>query len=100
MLESPPEDQWQCKGQCEGQSMTNLLGISGSLRRSSFNTALIRAAAARMPPEATLEVRTLHGIPLYDGDVDALMGASPGGFGTILSQTGWLPVLRRTRGAS
>jgi len=132
-----------------------LIGISGSLRRGSFNTALLRAAAGLVPQgTAELEVRTLHGIPLYDGDVEAaqgipasvaalkeavaaadgvvlvtpeynngipgvfknaidwlsrppadikrvfgakpfaLMGASPGNFGTVLSQSAWLPVLR------
>src|SRR5207247_9794240 len=134
--------------------MANLIGISGSLRRSSFNTALLRAAAASMPDGFALEVRTLHGIPLYDGDVEAtsgvpaaaadlkeaiarsdgvilatpeynnsipgvfkngidwlsrppadikrvfggrpvgVMGASPGQFGTVVSQVAWLPVLR------
>jgi len=134
--------------------MTTLLGLSGSLRRGSFNTALLRAAASLMPQDATLTLKTVHGIPLYDGDVEtqagipasvvalkeafvasqgvllatpeynngipgvfknaidwlsrppddikrifsdkpiALIGASPGGFGTILSQAAWLPVLR------
>jgi NAD(P)H-dependent FMN reductase len=134
--------------------MTTLLGISGSLRKASFNTALLRTAATLLPPESTLDIRTLHGIPLYDADVEAehgipatvtalkeafasadgvliatpeynnsmpgvfknaidwlsrppadlkrvfadrrvaLLGASPGGFGTILSQAAWLPVLR------
>jgi NAD(P)H-dependent FMN reductase len=133
--------------------MTRLLGISGSLRRGSYNSALLRAATKLMPPEATLEVASIRGIPLYDYDVEvqgmpaivttlkeaivaadgvllvtpeynnsipgvfknaidwlsrpspdikrvfggrpfALIGASPGGFGTVLSQTSWLPVLR------
>jgi chromate reductase, NAD(P)H dehydrogenase (quinone) len=133
--------------------MLKLLGISGSLRRGSYNSALLRAAVRLMPPEATLEVASIRGIPLYDGDVEAqgipaavsqlkeavvaaagvllvtpeynnsipgvfkntidwlsrpnsdakrvfggkpfaLIGASPGGFGTILSQAAWLPVLR------
>ena len=137
--------------------MTRILGISGSLRGGSFNTALLRAAQARMPDSVELDIATLHGIPLYDGDAEtregvpaavnelkerivasdgvvlatpeynngipgvfknaidwlsrppsdaarvfsdrafAVMGASPGGFGTILSQTGWLPVLRTLR---
>ena len=133
--------------------MTKLLGISGSLRRGSHNSALLRAATRLMPPEATLEVASIRGIPLYDYDVEAqglpatvtqlkeaiigadgvllitpeynngipgvfknaidwlsrpssdikrvfggrpfaLIGASPGQFGTTLSQAAWLPVLR------
>jgi chromate reductase, NAD(P)H dehydrogenase (quinone) len=31
---------------------------------------------------------------VFGGKPVALMGASPGGFGTILSQNAWLPVLR------
>jgi NAD(P)H-dependent FMN reductase len=135
-------------------SVMKLLGISGSLRRGSFNTLLLQAAAQLLPAEVSLDIQTLHGIPLYDADLEsadgippavtqlkeliaaadgvllatpeynngipgvfknaidwasrppadarrvfagrafALMGASPGGFGTILSQNAWLPVLR------
>lgn len=131
--------------------MTRILALSGSLRAGSFNTALARAAQAHAPEGVTVEVATLHGIPLYDADVEksrdipaavealraqiiahdglllvtpeynngvpgvfkngidwlsrtprdlfagrpvALIGASPGGFGTLLSQTHWLPVLK------
>ena len=133
--------------------MTRVLGISGSLRRGSYNSALLRAAVKLMPAHSTLEVASIRGIPLYDGDVEAqgipatvtqlkeaivsadgvllvtpeynngipgvfknvidwcsrpsadikrvfggrpfaLIGASPGHYGTVLSQAGWLPVLR------
>jgi len=134
--------------------MTKIVGISGSLRAGSFNSALLRAAVGAMPAGATLEVGTIKGIPLYNGDVEAaeglpatvvalkeqivaadglllvtpeynnsipgvfknaidwlsrppedsarvfggrpvaVTGASPGGFGTLLSQTAWLPVLK------
>lgn len=133
--------------------MTRILGLSGSLRRHSFNSGLLRAAANAMPDGAVLEIGSIAGIPLYDGDVEAegippavmtlkdqvagadglllvspeynnsipgvfknaidwlsrpssdiarifrgkpvaLIGASPGNFGTILSQAAWLPILR------
>lgn len=137
--------------------MTRILGISGSLRKGSLNTALLRAAQELAAPELTLELATLHGIPLYDGDLEdaeglpkavadlkerivaadgvilatpeynnsmpgvfknavdwlsrpgddiprvfhdrpfAVIGATPGGFGTILAQNAWLPVLRTLR---
>ena len=48
-----------------------VLGISGSLRKASFNTGLLRAAQeiASEPVEITLfDIRDL---PFYDGDVEA-----------------------------
>lgn len=54
--------------------MSTILGISGSLRKGSLNTSLLRAAAELAPQGTTIEVVTLHGIPLYDGDVEAESG--------------------------
>lgn len=54
--------------------MTAIIGIAGSLRAGSFNAALLRAAAERMPDGASLDVTTIHGIPLYDADVEARDG--------------------------
>ena len=137
--------------------MVSILGISGSLRAGSFNTALLRAAQEVAGAGVRLDAATLHGIPLYDGDAEAaqglppavqalkdrvracdglllvtpeynngipgvfkntidwlsrppadipavfggrpvaVIGASPGGFGTILAQDAWWPVLRTLR---
>lgn len=134
--------------------MTVVIGLSGSLRRQSYNSGLLRAASGPMPPGSTLEIMPIAGVPLYDADVEAadgipgavaalkdavagadglllatpeynngipgvaknaidwmsrppadvgrvfggrkvaVVGASPGGFGTILAQAAWLPVLR------
>ncbi len=49
-----------------------VLGISGSLRRGSLNSALLRAAAERLPAGAELvEFERLREVPPYDEDVDA-----------------------------
>lgn len=134
--------------------MTRIVGISGSLRRASYNAGLLRAARAAAPEGVEIEVGSIADFPLYNGDVEAaeglpaavaalkdaiaaadglllvtpeynngvpgvfknaidwlsrpasdiprvfggkpvgLIGASPGGFGTILAQNGWLPILR------
>jgi len=48
-----------------------VLGISGSLRRDSLNSALLRAAAERLPAGAELvEFQHLREIPLYDEDLE------------------------------
>lgn len=134
--------------------MIKIIGISGSLRRGSYNSALLRAAAELAPDDCDVKVESIAGIPLYDGDEEAangvpaavarlkdaiaasngllivtpeynnsipgvaknaidwlsrppadiarvfrnrpvaVAGASPGAFGTMLSQNAWLPVLR------
>lgn len=134
--------------------MTKILGISGSLRKGSFNTMLLKQAARAVPQGVEFITGTIEGIPLYNGDVEdaaglppaaqalktqvlecdglllatpeynnslpgvlknaidwltrppadvprvfggravALIGASPGNFGTVLAQQAWLPVLR------
>lgn len=51
--------------------MVRILGISGSLRRGSHNTALLRAAADALPPGVELEIyEGLREVPPYDADVD------------------------------
>src|SRR6266508_3306754 len=48
-----------------------LLGVSGSLRRGSFNTALLRCAQAMMPAGVSLTLHDIRDIPLFDADVEA-----------------------------
>ncbi len=132
--------------------MKTILGLSGSLRRASFNAGLLRAAAELASDGTRIEIGTIRDVPLYNGDVEekdgtptavktllsqlgaadalllvtpeynngipgvfknaidwmsrgeglamfagkpvALIGVSPGGFGTILAQNHWLPILR------
>jgi chromate reductase len=47
-----------------------ILGLSGSLRRHSHSTAVLRTLAEVMAPTAAVEVFSLAGIPLYDQDKD------------------------------
>jgi NAD(P)H-dependent FMN reductase len=54
--------------------MISLVGISGSTRRASFNSALLRAAAAAMPAGAQLRIESIAAIPLYNGDEEAAHG--------------------------
>jgi len=131
--------------------LSRILSFSGSLRKASFNTALINTAKQLCPD--IIEIGDIQEIPLYDGDLEsagmpetvrqlqqqlaeadglllaspeynnsipgvlkntvdwlsrpsdeirhvfrdkavAVMGASPGGWGTLLAQNAWLPVFR------
>jgi len=131
-----------------------IIALSGSLRRASYNTALLRAAIRKAPPEVRVEHASIEEIPLYNADIEAeqgfpepvrelkeriasaaglllvspeynhsvpgvlknaidwvsrpgsdiprvfgglpvaVIGASQGRMGTVLSQAAWLPVLR------
>jgi chromate reductase, NAD(P)H dehydrogenase (quinone) len=52
-------------------SAIRILGLSGSLRSGSHNTALLRAAAQSLPSGAELEVFDgLRDLPAYDADLD------------------------------
>ncbi|MCK5500194.1 MAG: NAD(P)H-dependent oxidoreductase [Tritonibacter mobilis] len=132
--------------------MKTILGLSGSLRKASFNAGLLRAATELAPKDTRIEIGSIVEVRLYNGDVEtaeglpaavltlqsqlqaadglllvtpeynngipgvfknaidwmsrgeglklfvgkpvAVIGASPGGFGTIMAQNHWLPVLR------
>jgi NAD(P)H-dependent FMN reductase len=56
--------------------LPTIIGFSGSLRRGSLNTMLLRAAVEAAPAGTTIEVGTIRDIPLYDGDVE-LAGGVP-----------------------
>lgn len=50
-------------------SPVRIVGFSGSLRKASLNTALLRAAAELVPPDVTLEIIEICGLPLYNADL-------------------------------
>jgi chromate reductase, NAD(P)H dehydrogenase (quinone) len=55
-----------------------ILGISGSLRRDSHNTSLLRAAAMSLPPGMELELYDgLGDLPHYNADLDGEPALDP-----------------------
>jgi len=48
---------------------THVLGISGSLRKSSNNTGLLWAASELLPAGMSLEIYDISAIPLYNNDL-------------------------------
>ena len=54
--------------------MTLLLGLTGSLRKASSNTGLLRALKEMAPAHVSVEIATLHGIPLFNEDDEAAAG--------------------------
>lgn len=54
--------------------MTRIIGIAGSLRKASYNTALLRNAVELAPTGCTLEIASIKNIPLYDGDLETESG--------------------------
>ncbi len=53
----------------------HLVGISGSLRKGSYNTALLKAALELLPEGVTAEIADFSAVPVYNADLDT--GARP-----------------------
>lgn len=51
--------------------MSSVIGLSGSLRRGSYNAALLRAAKAAAPAGLVIDIASIEGIPLYNADVES-----------------------------
>lgn len=46
----------------------NILAISGSLRKQSFNTKLLRAVVARAPKDVAITIADISQVPLFNQD--------------------------------
>ena len=64
----------------------HLMGISGSLRKGSNNSALLRAAAELMPPGMTLEIFDLMPLPIFNPDFEKPFPEAVAEFRTRLAQ--------------
>jgi chromate reductase len=53
-----------------GTNKPRLLGISGSLRKASTNTAILKALADAVADKATMVIFPLDHLPLYNQDID------------------------------
>jgi len=47
-----------------------LVGMSGSLRKGSYNTMLLNAAAKLLPADVSMDIVSIEDIPLYNADLD------------------------------
>jgi NAD(P)H-dependent FMN reductase len=54
--------------------MARIVGISGALRRESFNASLLRAAVSLVPAGSSIDIGSIREIPLYDYDIEATQG--------------------------
>ena len=48
----------------------HFVGLSGSLRKGSYNTALLNAITGLLPQDTTMEIASVADIPLYNADLD------------------------------
>src|SRR5690606_27895899 len=53
------------------ENPVRLLAFAGSLRKSSYNRALLEAARKAAPSGLEIQIFDLEGIPLYNADVEA-----------------------------
>jgi chromate reductase len=51
-------------------SQISILGFAGSLRKGSYNKALLRAAMELLPKDAKLEIFDLEGLPPFNQDFE------------------------------
>jgi chromate reductase, NAD(P)H dehydrogenase (quinone) len=51
-------------------SQLDIVAVAGSLRASSYNRGLLRAAAELAPADATVEILDLAELPLYNQDLE------------------------------
>lgn len=51
--------------------LINILGFAGSLRKDSYNRALLQAALEFVPKDTKLEIFDLNGIPLFSQDLES-----------------------------
>ena len=52
------------------ESKISILGFGGSLRKGSFNKALLRAALEMVPADAELDLFDIQGMPLFSEDLE------------------------------
>jgi chromate reductase len=53
------------------ETQLHFVGISGSIRKGSFNAMLLNAAAGLLPENVTMEIVSIADIPNYNADLDA-----------------------------
>ena len=51
-----------------------IVGVSGSLRKASFSTSLLKLLAEKAAPAIEIQVVTLESLPLYNEDLDTKPG--------------------------
>jgi chromate reductase len=64
----------------------NVLAISGSLRKNSYNSALLRAAEELIPEGMTLEIFDLSSLPLFNPDFEKPFSEAVADFRNRLAQ--------------